>query len=249
MRYSGRTAIRVLAVAATVFCAATAVPRAAAADQPRHLVYAFSTYDTARVALGAMGVDGPGTGRLTVDILPGDAGRRIVTVQEWWWHEPRPEQARTCTVIPLGSIVCGLYPMPSEAENVLLPMLAEDYASGLKDNENQEAWGTNVYGGNYGVGWIVIKTQSVATVLDRSSKNKLLWLRVNDSNRQTNANYISYATTSSVTYDQLEQAPLSLHAEVVSTPLGTVFTSTSVDLKLLSPIRPFEPELKIEIRS
>jgi len=113
---------------------------ATAATAGRHLRYAFAVYSTTDVTTHAgSNLSGPGTATMDVDFLgPGPRGGMLIRAEESWWHELRAEQAVTCEVDAGGSLTCDQHPVPSMAEFVLFPMLAQNYFNEISASKWQQ---------------------------------------------------------------------------------------------------------------
>jgi len=58
-------------------------------------------------------------------------GGAIVQSKAWWWNQIRADQAPTCAVYPNANVVCDQYPVIEDVQFVLMPMLANDFFSGI----------------------------------------------------------------------------------------------------------------------
>ncbi|HTX59967.1 MAG TPA: hypothetical protein VMH02_09855 [Verrucomicrobiae bacterium] len=208
-----------------------ASPAVCTAGPVRHLEYAFTIYPTAKVARGAIGqIEGPGTGTMSVDVggLAPDGGT-IVEATQWWWHAVRPEQTRTCEVYANGSLSCGALPLPSPAENVLLPLLARDFygagSSWRRDytmtyTANQYRWTAaldlRVVGGGEVAGKRVVRIASKGVLTPVGGPlNRLI-------------------ESGTIAYDPARGIPIAVHDERAATSLRSIDAPRSVDLALIS---------------
>jgi len=93
---------------------------------------------------------------MDVDFLgPGPKGGTLIRATESWWHELRAEQAVICEVDAGGSLTCDQYPVPSMAEFVLFPMLAQNYFNGVSASKWQLRYSTTLPANYYHFSTIV----------------------------------------------------------------------------------------------
>jgi len=222
---------RIFAAGATLALASTLFAAPASAAPERHLQYAFSTYPTRRVAPANVGiVDGPGTGVMNVDVLGlASDGGLVVQMQDQWWYTIRPLQSRTCEVFPNGGTNCGVFPSPTVAERVLLPLLARDYFAGISNG----TW-TQKYLANLGDGLFVYSADFNLNALGTSDDGRIVKIASQGSIAQVGGRYRKASDTAWVTYDKVAGVPLTVHDVVQATPNNSVFSSVSVDLQMRS---------------
>jgi len=207
------------AAALSAFVAAT---RAAAPAAVRHLEYAFSSFSSAQVSAGTTGeLSGPGTGTLTVDLTGAPDGTTLVRAQEWWWHEPRPEQAVACVLRPSGDLRCDQYPLIDAAEYVLLPMFSPVYFGGILAAPAARHTFTVVLPRNY---------YSFAWSIDLSLG--LGHIQLNGSSHIIGGPLERERLIGSVRLGGAGELPLDVHADLTVTSLSDIMESQSIEAKL-----------------
>jgi hypothetical protein len=209
------------AVACSAFIAAACA--AAPAASSRHLEYAFSSYSSAHVSDRASGaLSGPGTGTLTIDLTDAPDGSTLVRAQEWWWHEPRPEQAVACTLHPSGDLTCNQYPLIDVVQYVLLPMLAPRYFSG----SSRYAYTVVLPANYYSSAWTL-------DVVARTRSGRMLPIDVKGSSRIVGGPLEKEELSAYVLYDRVLSLPDEVHADLTATTLEAgIDEPESVDVKL-----------------
>ena len=185
--------------------------------------YSFSSYPRAQGShLAAGSLSGPDTGTLTIDLTDAPDGSTVLRAQEWWWHEPRPEQAVECTLNASGNLTCTEYPLIDAVEYVLLPMLAPRYFSGIPRYAYTVVFPANYYSS----AWTVDLTA-------RTSSGPVVAIDLEASSHFIKGPLQHAKLTAHVLYDRVRSLPDEIHADLTATaPDGGIDQSPSIDLKL-----------------
>lgn len=204
---------------AVLFASASAAGSAAT----RHLEYVFAVYPRAQGTHFAAGaLSGPGTGTLTIDLTAVPDGSTLVRAQEWWWHEPRAEQAVECTLHASGDLDCTDYPLIDAVESVLLPMFGPRYFSGAARNTYTLRLPANYYP----IAWTI-------DVSARTWSGAMLAVDVAGSSRFVMGPLEHGKMTAHVLYDRVRSLPDEIHADLTATTLESgIDESPSMDAKL-----------------
>lgn len=215
--------MRILAVIALIVASLTP---SAAATPARHLRYALSVYLTAHGHGGAATFSGPGTGVMDVDIFaPAPGGGLPVRATEWWWNEPRAEQAASCELYSSGNLTCDQYPVPSIAELTLLPLLASNYFAGIDASTWQRSYEIvlpeNYYSLSFMMSLHVVKWSGLVAQIE-----------FNGVSREINGPVNKPIEKGTVSFDRSESLPVEVHEDWSQTSLDSVDDPASVDLKL-----------------
>lgn len=192
----------------------------------RHLEYAFAIYPTAKPNGGLY------NGTMSVDIL-GTApdGGMLVQASDYWYYTLRPRQSRQCEVYASGSVRCDdVPPYPTEAQLVLLPLLARDFlpdGSSTGPSSWQRKFTLSFANGLYvtaasldligtpqnGGSTLIVTSTGVFRQLDRRERKAL-----------EEGRYV---------YDRATSIPIVVHEVRSPTPAASVYSQIAVDLQLM----------------
>lgn len=191
----------------------------------RHLEYAFATYPTAIPNHGYY------NGTMSVDILGmAPDGGMLVRASDWWYYTLRPRQAVECEVYASGDVHCdNVPPYPSDSALVLLPLLAQNFFS--HGSQGAASSWQQRYSVSFNKGTFVT---DISMNLDATPKGdgKFLLVKSKGEIRQRDRREHYAAEEGSFVYYPAESVPLTIHDERGHLPTNSIYTRTSVDLRL-----------------
>lgn len=192
-----------------------------------HLEYAFADYDSVGTPANLMRFTGPNSGTLYVDFLrAAPDGGAIVQSKAWWWNELRADQAVTCEVYPNANVVCDQYPVIESVPFVLMPMLANDFFSGiLAAPTSRVAYSVKLPTNYYS--W-----SCVANLKLRGWTGPVGQVDLEGVLRPVNGPKAAQMETAEISYDRDKSLPILVH-DVVTPTESSVESAGTVDLKLL----------------
>ncbi|MGB8152139.1 MAG: hypothetical protein WCE97_13205 [Candidatus Cybelea sp.] len=189
----------------------------------RHLVYAFATYPTAKPSGDYF------DGTLTIDVLgPAPDGGEVVQATDWWYYTLRSRQTRQCEIYPDGSVHWDeVPPYPSDAQRVLLPLLAADFftpgVSGLTSWQQKFAL-------SFAKGLFVTSASMQLSATPQGSRLNV------DSHavfQQLDRRQRKVVERSQIVYDRTLGMPVVVHDVRGPLPTESIYSQTSVDLQLV----------------
>jgi hypothetical protein len=192
----------------------------------RHLVYAFATYPTAK-SNGDSGDYYDGT--LSIDVLgPAPDGGELVRATDWWYYTLRSRQTRQCEIYPDGSVVWDeVPPYPSDAQRVLLPLLAADFftpgVSGVASWRQKFAL-------SFAKGLYVT---SASMQLSATPQGSQLNVDSHAVFQQLDRRQRKVVERGQIVYDRTLGMPVVVHDVRGPVPTASIYSQTSVDLQLV----------------
>jgi hypothetical protein len=192
----------------------------------RHLVYAFATYPTAK-ANGGYG--GYYDGTLSIDVLgPARDGGQLVQATDQWYYTLRSRQTRQCEIYPDGSVTWDdVPPYPSDAQRVLLPLLAADFftpgVSGVASW--QQRFALSFAKGSY--------VTSASMQLSATPEGSQLNVNSHAVFQQLDRRQRKVVERSQIVYDRTLRMPVVVHDVRGPLPTESIYSQTSVDLQLV----------------
>jgi hypothetical protein len=191
----------------------------------RHLEYAFAIYPT------SVPIHGYYNGTLSVDVLGmAPDGGMLVRASDWWYYTLRPRQAVECEVYASGDVHCdNVPPVPSDSALVLLPLLAQNFFN-RGSSTGPSSWKQH-YTVSFNKGLFVADVSMDLSATPKGD-GKFLLVKSNGDIRQINGRQRYASEEGSFVYYPAESVLLLAHDERGHLPTGSVFTRTSVDLRL-----------------
>ena len=189
----------------------------------RHLVYAFATYPTAKPNGGFY------DGTLSIDVLgPAPDGGELVRATDWWYYTLRSRQTRECEIYRDGSVAWDEAPPdPSDAQRVLLPLLAADFfAPGLAGATSwQQKFVLSLAKRLY--------VTSASMELKATSQGSQLNVSSRAVFQQLDGRQRKVVEHSQIVYDRTLGMPVVVRDERGPLPTASIYSQTSVDLQLV----------------
>jgi hypothetical protein len=212
------------ALGALLACALLGV---ASGTAQRHLTYAYAVYPTADRAGPVTTFEGSGTGIMDVAIL-GQAsdGGMLIEARDWWWNAVRPQQTAQCEIYDNDEINCAEFPLLSDAQHTLLPLLAKTFYPGASTSQ----W-RRQYAFSCGV---ISRSAKCTADLTYSAKgaNGSVEIAAQGTYQIVGFRDRTMHDRASIEYDPVAALPILVHDSKSGTS-ETIFHSRSVDLKLV----------------
>lgn len=201
---------------------------AASNPGPRRLTFAYAEYPTAKIKGPVTHFSGPGTGTLDVTIA-GRApdGGLVVQARDWWWNAVRPRQTASCELYRNGDFACERYPLLSQGQLAILPLLAENFFQSTAQRWEVKRWMRQ----SYFCGYYSATSTTVYSVTGTSSNGDVN-LDGSGTYRIPCLHEPTIHDRTSMTYDPNTFLPVRVHDETTGT-LDSVLTGHSVDLELV----------------
>lgn len=193
----------------------------------RHLTYAYAVYPTADRAGRVTTFEGSGTGTTDIAIL-GQAsdGGMLIEARDWWWNAVRPQQTAQCEIYDNDELNCAEFPLLSDAQQTLLPLLAKTFYPGASTSQWRQ------YSLDCGV--ISWSAKCTADLTYRAAKgaNGIVEIAAQGTYQIAGFRDRTIHDRASIEYDPVAALPILVHDSKSGTS-EAIFHSRSVDLKLI----------------
>lgn len=194
----------------------------------RHLTYAYAAYPTAHQTGPVTSFTGPGTGTMDITIL-GRApdGGTSVEARDWWWDAVRPQQTAQCEIYDNNEISCAEFPVLSDAQGTLLPLLSRAFYPDASTSQWQQRFSYPCL-----VRWQTSQCSVDMTYTAARGTRGIVEIAAQGTYYHAGLRSQTIQDQASITYDPVAALPILVH-DTKTARAGIIFGGRSVDLKLL----------------